>query len=60
VGTIDIETIAGAETTVERHENCDDGGASELWTTTGGTHVPNGNPTYLPELLAFMTTHARD
>lgn len=59
VGTVDIETIAGAETSVQRHEGCDEGGAAELWTTEGGTHVPRGNADYLPELLEFMTTHAR-
>ena len=59
VGTIDIETITGAETSVERYEGCAEGGASELWTTRGGTHVPNGNVDYLPKLLEFMTTHAR-
>lgn len=58
-GSLDLETIAGAETTIERYENCEPGGAVELWTTAGGTHVPQGNASYLTTLFAFMTAHAR-
>ncbi len=58
-GELDLETIAGAETTVQRHEGCPSGGAAELWTVAGGGHVPNGNASYLPTLLDFLQAHAR-
>jgi polyhydroxybutyrate depolymerase len=60
VGTLDLETLAGEETTIERYEGCVEGGASELWTTEGGEHIPNGNADYLPKLLDFMLAHSRE
>lgn len=58
-GALDLETIAGEETRVQRFVDCEDNGAVELWTVSGGTHVPRGNADYLSVLLDFMTTHAR-
>ena len=58
-GALDLETLAGEETTVERFVECEEDGAVELWTVTGGTHVPSGNANYLSTVLDFMTTHAR-
>ena len=58
-GTIDIETIVGAETSIARYEGCEEGGAVELWTVEAGTHVPQGNASYMPPRLAFMNTPAR-
>ena len=51
--------VAGAETTIERYEGCVAGGGAELWTATGGTHVPTPNATYMPKLLEFLLGHAK-
>jgi polyhydroxybutyrate depolymerase len=59
VGSIDLETIAGDETSIKRFEGCREEGAVELWTVAGGSHVPNGNLDYLSFLFAFLQDHAR-
>ncbi|MDP2341118.1 MAG: alpha/beta fold hydrolase [Deltaproteobacteria bacterium] len=61
VTPIDIEAnLAGAETTVTRYDsNCVDGSTAELWTTTGGTHVPAPNATYLQSLWDFLAAHPK-
>jgi len=51
--------LAGAETTVTRHENCAPGGAAELWTVAGGKHVVNGGASMVTRLINFLFDHHR-
>jgi polyhydroxybutyrate depolymerase len=58
-GILDLETYTGSETSLERWQDCEPGGAAELWTVNGGTHVPRGGAEYLDLILAFLLEHAR-
>jgi polyhydroxybutyrate depolymerase len=53
------EAIAGDETTVTRHDNCDPGGSAELWTIEGGTHVPSFGVDYPVLLMNWLLSHAK-
>lgn len=55
----DIDQIAGAETSAVSYANCAPGGAAELWTVAGGTHVPSPNASYLDTLWAFLLAHPK-
>ena len=47
--------IPGAETTVRRfREGCSVGGSSELWTISGGPHVPAFNSTFSQVVVDFF------
>lgn len=46
--------IAGAETLVTRHPDCDPGGAAELWTMVGEGHLPAFNDEWRQAALDFL------
>ena len=49
---IDLErSLPGAETTKERWTGCKPGGAAELWTIKGGSHLPSWNQPAWPDAL---------
>ncbi|MFO0758096.1 MAG: PHB depolymerase family esterase [Byssovorax sp.] len=53
-------TIAGAETTVERHaKGCEKGSAVELWTIDKGTHVPGLTTEAREGIFAFLMAHPK-
>jgi polyhydroxybutyrate depolymerase len=55
---IDLESsLGGPETTVLRHA-CTMG-AAELWSITGGTHVPALQPTFATQVYAFFEAHPK-
>lgn len=59
---IDLETvIAGPETTRDRWQTgCDAGLDAELWTITGGAHVPAFDPSVYGELVTdWLLTHVK-
>ena len=58
---IDIDAnLAGEETTITRYDDgCVPGGGAELWTATGGTHLPAPNQAYLPALWDFLLAHPK-
>jgi polyhydroxybutyrate depolymerase len=58
---LDIEaSIAGAETTVTRYQNgCKSGSAVELWSITGGAHIPTFGPAFLPTMTGWLLAHTR-
>lgn len=52
---LDLEwTLPGPETTVLRYGDCRDGAAVELWTITGGGHVPELGDGFTPAVLDFL------
>jgi polyhydroxybutyrate depolymerase len=58
-GTLDVDTgLAGAETTVERWPSCT-GGAAELWTIRGGSHIPALGATWPSLVYDFMAAHPK-
>jgi polyhydroxybutyrate depolymerase len=57
---IDIDALlAGNETVVTRHANCKPGGAAELWTIEGATHVPGLGPNFAPALVDWLFAHPK-
>lgn len=57
---IDLDvTLAGAETTVARHEGCAKGSAAELWTVTGAGHVPMGLASLGRVVWDFFAAHPK-
>ncbi len=50
--------LAGAETTVSRHEGCA-GGEAELWSIQGGSHIPDLGASWAPAILDFLMAHPK-
>ncbi len=62
VPTMDYDfdsTIAGAETHAAATDGCPEGGAVELWTMEGSSHIPIMNDTFAPTIFDWFTAHAR-
>lgn len=51
--------IPGPETTAEKWTGCHPGGAAELWTIHGGTHIPNLQPTWAATIYGFLAAHPK-
>ena len=49
-----VSTIDGLETTVAVYQGCDLGGSVELWTMTGGGHVPTLQADFADQVLSFV------
>jgi polyhydroxybutyrate depolymerase len=58
---LDLDSsIPGAETTVARYAvSCRPGGAAELWTMQGGSHVPTLSATFDPDVVDFLYAHPK-
>ena len=57
---LDLEaTIAGAETSVSVFADCPRGGAVELWTVDGGSHVPAISSTFSSRVIDFLYAHPK-
>ena len=58
---IDLEPdLADAETKVTRFGNCQKGGAAELWTIEGGSHVPNlYRPGWIEKTWAYLAQNPK-
>jgi polyhydroxybutyrate depolymerase len=48
-----------AEATVKRWTGCKPGGAIELWTIPGGSHVPTISAAFGPAVLGFLEAHPK-
>lgn len=53
------EGLAGDETTPIRHADCAKGGAAELWTIHGGSHIPALAKDAPARIWAFLAAHAK-
>jgi polyhydroxybutyrate depolymerase len=57
---LDLESsLTGAETTITRATGCTAGGAVELWTIEGGSHIPNLQPIWAQTLWDFLAAHPK-
>ena len=58
---LDIDaTIEGAETSVAKYTtDCKPGGAAELWTIDGGTHVPGLGENFAPKVVEWLLAHPK-
>lgn len=52
--------IAGAETTVTRHESCDADKVVELWSIAGGGHIPPFGDSIGAVLVDWLLAHPKD
>jgi polyhydroxybutyrate depolymerase len=53
------DVLAGAETTVERYTGCKPGGAAELWSIQGGSHLPSLTKDYHEKLIDWLYAHPK-
>ena len=59
---VDADVTVGtaeAETTVSRWTGCGSGSAVELWTVTGGGHIPNVTGAFLAAVFDFLSAHPK-
>lgn len=57
--TLDLDSsLAGAETGIERSPSCR-GGAAELWTIHGGSHLPSFNAGWSEPVWRFLSAHPK-
>ena len=54
-----VSTIPGAETVRQRVAGCPAGGAVELWTMKGASHVPRLTPSFTEAVRAFLMAHPK-
>lgn len=58
-GNLDLEsTLPGAETNIQRFDGCS-GGAVELWTIQGGSHIPSWTPSFAPAVIDWLFAHPK-
>ena len=57
---LDLEgSIDGDESTATQFAGCPAGGATELWTIPGGSHIPGPSPTFSAEIIDFLFDHPK-
>ena len=58
---LDLDTrLAGSETTVTKYAaGCKPGGHAELWTITGGSHLPSLSSTFSASVVDFLFAHPK-
>jgi len=58
--TYDLDSgLPGAETDILRATGCAAGGAVELWTINGGSHIPNLQPIWAQTVWDFLSSHPK-
>lgn len=57
--TLDVDRIAGNETTISRYEGCDSSTGVELWTIRGGSHMPNWTQAFPNLVWQWLSTHPK-
>ncbi|PYJ95731.1 MAG: hypothetical protein DME23_22925, partial [Verrucomicrobia bacterium] len=58
--TLDLTTdVAGLDTVVTRYANALTGGAVELWTINGGSHVPTLSPEFSRRVVDWLLAHPK-
>jgi polyhydroxybutyrate depolymerase len=58
--SLDLDaSVDGAEASRVRHTNCEAGAAAELWTVSGGAHVPAVSADFMSATLDFLFDHPR-
>ena len=61
VDTIDLDRrIEGNETSITRYTSgCEGGGAAELWTIAGGSHIPAISDTFTKHVIEWLFAHPK-
>ena len=58
-GTLDLDGVPGAETTVTQGTGCPAGGAVELWRMEGVEHIPALTPGWPAAVWAFLAANPK-
>lgn len=59
-GDLDLETsLPGAETHTYKTDGCPAGGAVELWSIEGASHIPSLNNTFTGTVMQWFSEHSR-
>ena len=53
------EDAAGPATVEAYSTNCSAGGHAELWTVTGGPHIPTLTATFQQQLIDYLLAHPK-
>jgi polyhydroxybutyrate depolymerase len=54
-----VQSLPGAETQTNATAGCPPGAAADLWTITGGTHLPDMQPGFPDDVWGWLDAHAR-
>ena len=58
--SLDLEaSLAGLDTVITRWTNAPPGGAVEVWSILGGTHIPSLSPNFTPKVLDWLLAHPK-
>ena len=58
--SLDLTTdVASLDTMVTRYTICPPGGAVELWTINGGSHVPTPSSQFSPRVIDWLLAHPK-
>ena len=58
--SLDLTTdITGLDTVITRFTTCPPGGAVELWSIIGGSHVPNLSTEFSPRVIDWLLAHPK-
>ena len=51
--------VPGLDTVITRFTNFPPGGAIELWTVNGGSHIPTLSPQFSPRVIDWLLAHRK-
>ena len=54
-----VQDVAGLDTVVTRYTTFPPGGAVELWTINGGSHVPTLSSEFSPRIIDWLLAHPK-
>ena len=58
--SLDLTTdVAGLDTVITRYTNFPPGGAVELWTINGGSHIPTLSSQFSPRVIDWLLAHPK-
>jgi len=57
--TLDVDRLAGNETTMTRYDGCASASAVELWTIQGGAHQPTLTPSFPNLVWQWLSAHPK-
>ena len=54
-----VANLTGLDTVVTRYTKCRSGGAVELWTINGGSHIPSLSSQFAPKVIDWLLAHPK-
>jgi polyhydroxybutyrate depolymerase len=61
-GTLNLDSGVPGDETVRTSfsDGCDPGGSAELWTITGGGHIPSVTEDFVPQVIEYLFAHVNE